>query len=107
MDRRILLFAVIALAIVVGATQAQAGLLKIEANANGVKVEVDGLIGSAPRVSYDKETERLVLEGHDDVPATLVRKLKGGQEEWIRGTKIIFSLKEGSCRVENCRKSKP
>jgi hypothetical protein len=99
MDRR-LLVAALAVLWAGGVPAAQAADLKIEAGAQGAKVQVAGLQGSAPRLSYDDAKGILVLEGTGDTPATVVRRWKGQNEE-IRAAKIIYSLKEGTFRTES------
>jgi len=81
-----------------GVPAAQAADLKIEAGAQGAKVQVAGLQGSATRLSYDDAKGILVLEGTADTPATLVRS-RMGQSEVIRAGKIIYSLKDGTFTV--------
>jgi lipopolysaccharide export system protein LptA len=99
MDRR-LLVAALAVLLAGGVPPAQAADLKIEAGAQGVKVQAAGLQGSAPRLSYDDAKGILVLEGTGGAPATLVRSWKGQNEE-VRAAKIIYSLKEGTLRTES------
>jgi hypothetical protein len=83
-----------------GIPPAQATDLKIEASAQGVKVQAAGLQGSAPRLSYDEAKGVLVLEGTRDAPATLVRS-RNGQNEEVRAAKLIYFLKEGTLWAES------
>ena len=105
MDRR-LLVAALAVLWAGSVSAAQATDLKIEAGAQGAKVQVAGLQGSAARLSYDDAKGILVLEGTGDAPATLVRS-RNGQDEVIRAGKIICSLKEGAFTVSATRPLKP
>ena len=71
--------------------------LKIEAGAQGVKVQTVGFQGSAHLLSYDVEKGILTLEGTADAPATLVRNR---QNEEVHATKIIYSLKEDTWQAQ-------
>ena len=99
MDRRLLVAAVATL-LACGVPAAQATGIKIEASAQGVKVQAAGLQGSAPRLSYDEAKGILMLEGTKDVPATLVRSRNGHSDE-VRAAKIIYSLKDGAVQAES------
>jgi hypothetical protein len=109
MDRCLLMFAVLVLAIAAGAAEAQAGPLTIEATADGVKVQVADFQGTAQRVFYDETKGRLILEGRGDSQASLFRKRNNNVAgELIQGTRIIYSLKDGKCWVEGAsRLSEP
>jgi LptA/(LptD N-terminal domain) LPS transport protein len=71
---------------------------KIEANAQGVKIQAQKFQGTAHRVSYDEANRLLVLEGSSEFPATIVF-----QKEQVRAVKIVYSLKEGTLNTESVK----
>jgi len=71
---------------------------KIEANAQGVKIQTPKFQGTAQRVSYDEAQRLLVLEGSSEFPATIVL-----QKEQVRAVKIVYSLKEGTLNAESVK----
>jgi RNA polymerase sigma factor (sigma-70 family) len=74
--------------------------LKIETGAEGMTVRAAGLHGAAPRIFHDETNGKLVLEGTQTNPATLVRSGERRNAE-VRAAKIVYSLTDGTLRAES------
>jgi hypothetical protein len=74
--------------------------LRIEATAQGMKVEASGLRATALRISYDESKGLLLLEGSADSPARLISS-RNGQDVEARGLKITCFLSEGKLVIES------